>query len=62
MATTSRPSATCRSELRPAAFHHLGFSAGGEVYSSYFAVLSMGGPSTEESDSAWHVRGLPGGL
>ncbi len=34
----------------------------GKVYSSYFAVLSMAGPSTEESDYAWHVTGLPRGL
>lgn len=34
----------------------------GKVYSSYFADLSMAGPSTEESDYAWHVTGLPRGL
>ncbi len=35
---------------------------GGRVYSSYFATLSMAGPSTEASDYAWRVTGLPRGL
>jgi hypothetical protein len=34
----------------------------GKIYSSYFAALSVAGPSTEESDYGWHVTGLPRGL
>ena len=34
----------------------------GRVYSSYFQALSITGPSTEGSDYAWHVTGLPRGL